>query len=149
MKHLRQNKILELIEKNGIETQGRLALMLTESGYEVTQATISRDIKELQLIKVLSQGGKYIYAPAVKMAAPVPGRLITIFREAVKSLAASGNIIVVKTLPGCAGAAAEAIDGLGLPHLLGTVANGNTVMAVADDPANVPELIRGLSGALN
>jgi Arginine repressor len=116
MRYSRQNKILELIANNEIETQDKLAAMLREEGFEVTQATISRDIKELQLIKVLSSTGKYKYAVSARQDAPISERFIKIFRETITSFASAQNLIVIKTLSGCGNAAGEAIDCIGLPH---------------------------------
>ena len=144
MRYSRQNKILELIENNEIETQEKLASMLKKSGYEVTQATVSRDIKELQLIKILSSSGKYRYATAVKMSTNVSDRFVKIFKETIKSVEASGNLVVVKTLPGCANAACEAMDSLNLPHMIGSIAGDNTIMVVIDDPSNVRSFVEEL-----
>lgn len=148
MRISRQNKILELIETHEIETQDKLASMLRDFGYEVTQATISRDIKELQLIKILSSSGKYKYAVAAKSDAPMTGRLSNIYRETVKSTSYSGNIVLLKTISGCAGAAAEALDSFGIPHIIGSVAGDNTIMFVIDDPANSPEVVDLLNNML-
>ena len=148
MRYSRQNKILELIEDNEIETQEKLASMLKEGGYEVTQATVSRDIKELQLIKILSSSGKYKYATAMKVSAAISDRFVKIFKETIKTVDFSGNIIVVKTLSGCASAAAEALDSLNLPHMVGSIAGDNTIMVVVDDPANVDKLVHELRSML-
>ena len=141
MRISRQNKILELIENYEIETQDKLASMLRDFGYEVTQATISRDIKELQLIKTLSSSGKYKYTQSTSGEGPLSDRFSNIYRETVKSTACSGNIVLLKTLSGCANAAAEALDSIGLPHVIGSVAGDNTVMFVVDDPKNAPEVV--------
>lgn len=148
MRISRQNKILELIEKYEIETQDKLAALLREYGYEVTQATISRDIKELQLIKILSSSGKYKYAASANQEGPVSDRLSNIYRETVKSTAYSGNIVLLKTLSGCANAAAEALDSMCLPHVIGSVAGDNTIMFVVDDPANSPGVVATLNDML-
>jgi len=140
MRYSRQNKILELIETQEIETQEKLASLLKESGYDVTQATISRDIKELQLIKTLSPSGKYIYATVIKINTPITDRFFKIFKETIKSVNSSGNLIVIKTLSGCASAAAEALDSLNFSHIIGSIAGDNTIMVVVDDPSNVAEL---------
>lgn len=145
----RQNKILELIENYEIETQDKLASMLGDFGYEVTQATISRDIKELQLIKILSSSGKYKYAVTKDEEGPVSDRFSKIYRETVKSINYSGNIVLVKALPGCANAAAEALDSMGLPYVIGSVAGDNTIMFVVDDPKNSPEVVKYLNGLLS
>ncbi|MCR5481511.1 MAG: arginine repressor [Clostridia bacterium] len=149
MRYSRQNKILELIANNEIETQERLATMLKESGYNVTQATISRDIKELQLIKTLSSKGKYKYtANNTVTDSPVSDRFVKIFKETIKSITAAGNIIVVQTLSGCANAAAEAIDTSHFPHIVGSLAGDNTIFLVVDDQSNVETVKENFSEML-
>jgi transcriptional regulator of arginine metabolism len=141
MRYSRQNKIIELIEGIDIDTQERLSELLKESGFDVTQATISRDIKELQLVKTLTSSGKYKYAQADNVSQIVTNRFFRIFRETILSVAGAGNIIIVKTLSGCASAAAEAIDNLDYPHILGSVAGDNTFFILVDDPKNVQWLL--------
>ena len=141
MRYSRQNKILELIKNNEIETQDKLAAMLRDEGFEVTQATISRDIKELQLIKVLSGDGKYKYAVSKRADAPISDRFVKIFRETIISFKAAKNLILIKTLSGCGGAAGEAVDNISLDHVVGTVAGDNTMLVVVDDEKNVPQII--------
>ena len=141
MRYSRQNKIIELIENNEIDTQEKLAALLKDCGYEVTQATISRDIKELQLVKTLSPSGKYKYAVHKSVDLPVSDRFIKIFRETITSVASSGNLIVVKTLSGCGNAAAEAIDCLELDHVVGSIAGDNTMLIIVDKEENVAEII--------
>lgn len=140
MRYSRQNKILDLINEHEIETQEKLAYLLKEAGFDVTQATVSRDIKELQLIKILSSTGKYKYALGMVVDAPVSDRFVKIFKETIRSVASSGNIIVIKTLTGCANAACEALDSLSLPFMLGSIAGDNTIMIVVDSVENVPYL---------
>ena len=148
MRISRQNKILELIENYEIETQDKLVSMLRDFGYDVTQATISRDIKELQLIKILSSSGKYKYAAATGDEGFMANRFSNIYRETVKSTAYSGNIVLLKTLSGCANAAAEALDSMGIPHVIGSVAGDNTIMFVTDDPENSPKVVEFLNDML-
>ena len=148
MRISRQNKILELIENNEIETQDKLASMLREYGYEVTQATVSRDIKELQLIKTLSSSGKYKYVVSKSEDGPIPARLIDIYRSTVRSINKSGNIVLLKCLSGCANAAGEALDSMELNHVIGTVAGDNTLLLVTDDPDNSDEVVDILRGLL-
>lgn len=142
MRYSRQNKIIELINAYEIDTQEKLASLLRENGYEVTQATISRDIKDLQLVKTLTSSGKYKYALNKSTDMPVSDRFIKIFRETITSFAASGNLIVVKTLSGCANAAGEAIDNSGLPHIIGSIAGDNTLLLVADSAEAIPEIMQ-------
>jgi transcriptional regulator of arginine metabolism len=132
--------VLELIESNEIETQEQLCQLLRESGYNVTQATVSRDIKELQLVKKLSSSGRYKYVQS-KDEGPISGRFVKIFKETITSVEAAGNIVVIKTLSGCGSAAAEAIDSLGIEHLVGSVAGDNTILIVIDDEKNVSEIV--------
>lgn len=148
MRYARQNKILELIEKYEIETQEKLSALLKENGYDVTQATISRDIKELQLIKTLSSTGKYMYSARVTNDTPMTDRFVKIFRETIKSVDASGNIVVVKTLPGCANAACESIDSLNLPNILGSIAGDNTIFLVLDSPEHTRDFLNEFNDIL-
>jgi transcriptional regulator of arginine metabolism len=141
MRYSRQNKILELIANNEIETQEKLAAMLGAEGFEVTQATISRDIKELQLIKVLSVTGKYKYAVSTRHDAPISDRFVKIFRETIISFASAQNLIVIKTLSGCGPAAGEAVDCINLPHVVGSVAGDNTLLLIVDKEENVEEIL--------
>ncbi len=141
MRYSRQNKILDLIKNNEIETQDKLASMLRDEGFEVTQATISRDIKELQLIKVLTGNGKYKYAVSKRSDAPISDRFVKIFRETIISCKSSHNLILIKTLSGCGGAAGEAVDNIGLSHIVGTVAGDNTMLVVVDEEENVAEIM--------
>lgn len=141
MRYSRQNKILDIINTHEVETQERLVALLRKSGYKVTQATISRDIKELQLVKTLSSSGKYKYTVGASVEQPVSDRYIKIFKDTIQTVASSGNIIVIKTLTGCANAACEAIDTLNLPNMVGTIAGDNTIFIVVNDPSNVPALV--------
>ncbi|WP_173327708.1 arginine repressor [Eubacterium pyruvativorans] len=141
MRYSRQNKILELIGKYEIETQDKLAALLREEGFEVTQATISRDIKELQLIKVLTPSGKYKYAVSKRSDAPITDRFMKIFRETVISTTSVNNLILIKTLSGCGSAAAEAVDNIGVPYIVGTIAGDNTMLVVVDSEEHVQELL--------
>ncbi len=148
MRISRQNKILELINNYEIETQDKLVSLLRDFGYDVTQATVSRDIKELQLIKTLSSSGGYKYSTMASGDGPVSERFRDIYRKSVISIAQSGNIVLLKALPGCANAAGEALDSLNLVHVIGSVAGDNTILLVVDDPANVDEVVEALQGML-
>ena len=144
----RQKKILELVRTEEIQTQEDLAARLQQAGFHVTQATISRDIKELQLIKTLSSSGKYKYAVSKSDDGPIPARLIDIYRSTVRSINKSGNIVLLKCLSGCANAAGEALDSMELKHVIGSVAGDNTLLLVTDDPANSDEVVEILRGLL-
>ena len=140
MRLSRQNKILELIKTHEVETQDQLQSLLKAAGYNVTQATVSRDIKELQLVKGQGKDGKHKYITGYYDNRPISDRFIKIFRETTLSYACAQNLIVVKTLPGCAGAAGEAIDTLSLDHVVGSVCGDNTMLIVIDCEENVPQI---------
>ncbi|MDO4384181.1 MAG: arginine repressor [Eubacteriales bacterium] len=141
MRYSRQNKILEIISNNDVETQDQLQDLLNKEGFSVTQATISRDIKELQLVKALAANGKYKYTVGKYDEQPISERFIKIFRETIISTSHAGNLIVVKTLSGCGNAAAEAIDCLELDHVVGSIAGDNTMLIIVDEEDNVPEIL--------
>ncbi|HHZ01892.1 MAG TPA: arginine repressor [Tissierellia bacterium] len=126
-KYTRQTKILELISKKEIETQEELAAGLKAMGIEVTQATISRDIKELRLVKVMSKSGKYKYATISQSQEGITDRLNKIFENSVVSIDNAHNIIVIKTIPGAAQICASAIDYMGIDEIVGTIAGDDTV----------------------
>lgn len=134
MKFQRQAKILDLIEHQEIETQEELSARLCDLGYDTTQATVSRDIKELRLVKTLSSDGKYYYTTSAKEAEnSFSGRLRNIFRECVTSIDSAQNMVVIKTLPGLGSAAAIAIDSMRISQVVGTLAGDDTVFIVMRD----------------
>ncbi|MBS5145215.1 MAG: arginine repressor [Butyricicoccus pullicaecorum] len=135
MKFQRQAKILDLIEKQEIETQEELSEQLRLIGYTTTQATVSRDIKELRLIKILSaQTGKYKYAVAsTEVESSFSTRLRNIFKECVTDINIAQNIVVIKTLPGLGQAAAMAIDAMRNQAVVGSLGGDDTVFIVMKD----------------
>jgi transcriptional regulator of arginine metabolism len=144
MRYARQNKILDLIRTYEVGTQEKLAKLLHSSGFNVTQATVSRDIKELQLVKAISETGKSCYAIPSKVEAPVSDRFKKILKETVQNIVSAENIIVIKTLSGCANAAGEAIDTSDYPEIVGTIAGDNTMLVIVDKKENVPCLLETL-----
>jgi transcriptional regulator of arginine metabolism len=134
MKSQRQAKILEIIANKNIETQEQLLAELQAEGFRGTQATISRDIKELRIVKELTSLGTYRYTiSASDLGSSFSARLNTIFRECVISFDYAQNIIVVRTLPGLASAAGSAIDAMNLSTIVGTLAGDDTAMIVMRD----------------
>ena len=134
MKSQRQAKILEIIANVNVETQEQLLAELQEAGFRGTQATISRDIKELRIVKELTSLGTYRYTVSNnEIGSTFSARLNTIFRECVISFDYAQNIIVVRTLPGLASAAGSAIDAMNLSTIVGTLAGDDTVMIVMRD----------------
>lgn len=130
MKSARQNQILNIIENNDIETQDELCARLSEAGYNVTQATISRDIRELKLTKVVGPSGRQIYASYHKTIASQDDnkRHKRIFKDAVKKVDVAMNLLVIKTNEGMAPAVGAAIDALGMPGMVGCIAGDDTIM---------------------
>ena len=144
MKTIRQVAILDIIEKRDVETQEELADALRDRGIKVTQATVSRDIKELRLLKVLTPAGVYKYATADKAENGLTERFIRILTESVLSVASSNNLIVVKTLSGSANVAAEALDSLHWPEILGTLAGDNTILLILREGFDMNSLMEQL-----
>lgn len=141
MKTVRQVAILDIIEKQDIETQEELAEALRKRGIAVTQATVSRDIKELRLLKVLSPRGVYKYATADKAEHGLSDRLIRMLTDSVLSITSANNLIVVKTLSGSANVAGEALDSMHWPEVLGTLAGDNTILMIIRSNEEVPVII--------
>ena len=134
MKSQRQAKILEIISTRNVETQEQLLEALQQEGFRGTQATISRDIKELRIVKELTSLGTYRYSAAVsEIDSSFSSRLNTIFRECVVSFDYAQNIIVIRTLPGLASAAGSAIDAMNMHAVVGSLAGDDTVMVVMRD----------------
>ena len=134
MKTQRQAKIMEIISKTNVETQEQLLKALQEAGFSSTQATISRDIKELRIVKELTSFGTYRYSVGSKeVPSAFSDRLNTIFRECITSIDYAENIIVIHTLPGLANAAGSALDAMKMSVVLGTLAGDDTVMIVMRD----------------
>lgn len=132
-KYSRQGKILELIKDRDIETQEDLTEELRKISIEVTQATVSRDIKDLGLVKVLTKDGKYKYASISHNQDSNKDRLINIFKSSIVSINNAGQLIVIKTLPGAAQISGSAIDALGIEDVIGTIAGDDTIfVAIAD-----------------
>ncbi len=134
MKSQRQAKIMEIISNRNVETQEQLLQELQNAGFRSTQATISRDIKELRIIKELTSFGTYRYTTSSgETAGTFSSKLNTIFRECITSFDYAQNMIVIRTLPGLASAAASAIDAMSLSVVVGTIAGDDTVFIVMRD----------------
>ena len=134
MKNDRQNHLLQIITEESIETQEQLLERLRARGIKSTQATISRDIKELHLIKEPAGQGRYRYAvSAHRTKLNFAERLRTIFRESLLSAEYAQNIVVIKTMPGLAQGAASALDGMSISDMVGSLAGDDTVMIVMRD----------------
>lgn len=140
MKSMRHNIILEIIESKDIETQEELAEELKRRNIKVTQATVSRDIKELRLVKALADGGKYKYATVERAEKGMSDRFIRILSESIMSIESANNLMVIKTLSASASVAGEAIDSMKWPEVLGTISGDNTILVIARSDAAVESL---------
>lgn len=144
MKSLRQSKIREIIRMKPIETQEQLAEELATEGIEVTQATVSRDIKEMGLIKVSTPSGEYRYSSPARMAGSDPmERARRVFADSVVSLDYSENLVLIRTLPGNAGAVGDVVDDLNWHGIIGTLAGDDTVLVIVRPKERVLELMDG------
>ncbi|MDR1669160.1 MAG: arginine repressor [Oscillospiraceae bacterium] len=148
MKQKRQAKLIEIVGRQSAETQEELLRLLRAEGIDATQATVSRDIRELRLYKTLSEKGVYRYAlPGEPSDDAMTARLRTIFRESVTSIDAAQNLVIVKTLPGMAQAACSALDAAPNPAVAGTLAGDDTAFIAARSDAaakNLAEQLRAI-----
>ncbi|GAB6139178.1 arginine repressor [Halanaerobaculum tunisiense] len=146
MKSKRQLKIIELVQEEDIQTQAELATRLQAAGIEVTQATVSRDIKQIGLIKVpMDQGGyKYSLPPQHQEKVNVEGRMRRMFQDSVVGIDYSENLIVVNTLPGTAQGIASLFDNSDLEHVIGTIAGDDTVLLVVKPIEAVSQVMNSL-----
>ena len=134
MKSQRQAKIMEIISNRDIETQEHLLLELNKAGFRSTQATISRDIKELRIVKELTSFGTYRYtAASSEVSGTFSNKLNTIFRQCITRYDYAMNMVVIHTLPGLASAAASAVDAMNMSVVVGTLAGDDTVFIVMRD----------------
>ena len=144
MKVKRQSKILELIRENDIETQEMLADLLNKAGFNVTQATVSRDIRELKLTKATMQSGKQKYVATAKESSFVTERLNRVFRDGIVSIDYAQNIVVIKTLVGMAMAVAAALDSMENSEIMGTIAGDDTIFCVIKNESKAVKLTENL-----
>ncbi len=145
MKSNRHNVILEIINENNVETQEELGKLLEQRGHKVTQATISRDIKELHLIKVQAENNIYKYAVNEAKNLFNTEKLLRVFKETVTSIQHNGDLVVINTLNGSANAAAEVIDNMQIDDIIGTIAGDNTIFAAVKEGTarDVAALLKG------
>lgn len=147
MKTKRQTKMLELIKKHDIETQEELSDYLQKEGYQVTQATVSRDIRELKLTKVAMSNGRQKYAALTEANEDLSEKYTRVFRDAFVSMDMAQNILVIKTVSGMAMAVAAAIDVMHLHEIVGCIAGDDTIMCAVrsvDDTIAVMSRLRKL-----
>ena len=147
MRTSRLREISRIVSENEVSTQEELIELLRDSGYEVTQATVSRDIKELRLIKLTGADGRQYYS-APGQAPEFSDRFRTIFSQTVISVAAAGNLVVLRCHTGMGNAACAALDTMNFPHIVGTIAGDDTIFAAVDTPETALELVRELGTLL-
>ena len=150
MKINRHAKILDLISRDDIETQEELAARLNEAGFKVTQATVSRDIRALKMTKVAGSNGKSRYAILEEHTPDLlSDKYSRVLKDAVISMNIGQNIVVVKTIPGMAMAAAAALDAMKWPEILGCIAGDDTIMCVVKTSEQASGVVQKLSGILS
>ncbi len=150
MKKNRHGRIIELIEEHDIETQEELAEWLRQDGYDVTQATVSRDIRALHLSKVPAGNGKQKYAALQQPGAGMGDKYARVLREGMTSMDTAQSVLVIKTVPGMAMAVAAALDAMHMKEIVGTIAGDDTIMMAirsAGDAEVVMENVKRISGS--
>lgn len=140
-KNARQEMIIKLIKEHDISTQEELTAKVKAAGFEATQATCSRDIKELGIIKITMPDKTTKYAVLDRTGDVAPGRLLAVFANSLISVQSAMNMLVIKTLPGMAAAAASALDSMHLEDVVGTIAGDDTVFACATGPSEAQALV--------
>lgn len=148
MKFKRHTKIIELINENVIETQEELLEKLKKCGYNVTQATISRDIRQLGIFKATSSDGKLRYSTKAQEAVAISDRLVRIFKDSVVSIDYAQNMVVIKTFTGMAMAVAAAVDAMKNIEILGSIAGDDTVFCVVRSQEKAIELIESFKSLM-
>jgi transcriptional regulator of arginine metabolism len=143
----RQHRVIQILEQNAVASQSQLVQLLADAGLDATQATVSRDLEEIGAVKVRAAGGESIYAvPELPKDRVAPGEhLRRVLGDWVVEVAASANLVVVRTPPGSAHVVASALDRASLPEIVGTVAGDDTIMVVASERVGGAKLARRLS----
>lgn len=139
-KNLRQSRILQIIKQDSIETQEELVDALRAYNMDVTQATVSRDIKELGILKVATGHGGQKYVPMSQSGEGASGRLMTIFVESIISIDSANSFVIIKTLPGLAQAAAAALDSMYLEQIIGSIAGDDTIFVATRNDKDALQL---------
>lgn len=144
MKTKRQSKILELIQKHEIETQEELSAYLEKEGYAATQATISRDIRELKLTKIPMNSGKQKYAVLTEAKEQMTEKFVRVLRDGFISMDMAQNILVIKTVSGMASAVCAAIDAMQIPGIVGSIAGDDTIMCAVRTVEETSDIMASL-----
>ncbi len=144
MKTRRQAKILELIQRNDVETQEELSAYLVREGFQVTQATVSRDIRELKLTKIAMDNGKQKYAVITDADSGLMEKYARVLREGFVSMDLAKNIVVIKTVSGMAGAVCAAIDAMKFQEMVGSIAGDDTIICIIRDDEEAIKIMKKL-----
>ena len=144
MKTRRQAKILELIQRNDVETQEELSAYLVREGFQVTQATVSRDIRELKLTKIAMDNGKQKYAVITDADSGMMEKYARVLREGFISMDLAKNIVVIKTVSGMAGAVCAAIDAMKFQEMVGSIAGDDTIICIIRDDEDAVKIMKKL-----
>lgn len=144
MKTKRQSKILELIKKNDIETQDELLALLVEDGYAVTQATVSRDIREMKLTKISTGSGKQKYAALNDTSDDMSEKFVRVLKDGFVSMDMAQNILVIKTVSGMAGAVCASIDAMNIHEIVGSIAGDDTIMCAIRTTEDTVQIMKKL-----
>ncbi len=142
MKKKRQDRIMELIEKEVIETQEELSLRLNAEGFKVTQATVSRDIRELNLIKAPDKQGHMKYVSSVKQRQDYALKYVRVLREGTEEIGTAAHLLVIKTVSGMAMAVAAALDGMDFPEIVGSIAGDDTIFCAVKSGEDAARLLK-------
>ena len=145
----RRERIKQIIKEVEVNTQGELARLLTNEGFSVTQATVSRDIKELGLTKILSSSGKYKYCIVGAEEQVISNKYINIFKESVISVKVAMNLVVLKTMKGMAQAITSFVDKLNINELMGATSGEDTVMLIFPTTTHASEAVVTINDMLN
>lgn len=145
MKTRRQEKIIDLIKNNEIETQEELLERLRKCGFNGTQATISRDMRQLNIMKTVSRSGRYRYVQKLVTDPTLEEKFATILRETVKEIRLAMNIVVIRAYTGMASAAAVAIDSMEMPEVVGSIAGDDTLILITESVENATVLYNTLT----
>ena len=149
MKHKRHTKILEIISENQIETQDDLISKLKEAGFDVTQATVSRDIRDLKLVKVATDGNTYKYSVSKHDEIKISAKYRNIIKETVVKVDSANNFVVLKTYPGMAQAVAAGVDSIHETNILGCVAGDDCIIIVTRDTESAVEIANRIRKLIN
>ena len=144
MKTRRQAKILELIQRNDVETQEELSAYLVREGFQVTQATVSRDIRELKLTKIAMDNGKQKYAVITDADSGMMEKYARVLREGFISMDLAKNIVVIKTVSGMAGAVCAAFDAMKFQEMVGSIAGDDTIICIIRDDEEAVKIMKKL-----